>query len=312
MRRSSRPLRIATRRSRLALVQAESIAAGIRRLSPGLDWQLVPMTSDGDQVLDHPLSDLGGKGLFTATIEQALIKKSADVAVHSLKDMPADSETAGLTVAAIPPRAPTEDLLICASASRLEDLPRGATLGTCSKRRAAQALRLRPDLKIVPLRGNVQTRLERVLVDKKMDATLLAAAGLKRLGIDEPCAHPIPLETVLPAAGQGALAVQCRLDDHTTLKRCIGLNDTDAALAAHTERTVVSALGADCHSPIAVLCERIEDRLHLRARVLSPEGTTCLESDRTGPIQDAHRLAAEAVEELTGLGARQILKLAAG
>ena len=128
MRRSSRPLRIATRRSRLALVQAETIAAGIRRLSPGLDWQLVPMTSDGDQVLDHPLSDLGGKGLFTRTIEQALLKQSADVAVHSLKDMPADVETAGLTVAAIPARAPVQDVLICASASSLEDLPRGATL----------------------------------------------------------------------------------------------------------------------------------------------------------------------------------------
>jgi hydroxymethylbilane synthase len=312
MRQNTRPIRIATRRSRLAIVQAEAVAELIRAQAGTLDWQMVPLSSRGDEILDHPLSDIGGKGLFTRTIEQALIQDNADVAVHSLKDLPGDEVTPGLTIVAIPRRAPAHDVLVCPTAARIENLAEGATLGTCSKRRAAQVQRLRPDIKIVPLRGNVQTRIDRVLIEKAFDATILAAAGLERLEINDPAMHPIPMEQILPAAGQGALAVQCRLDDHTTLKRCIGLNDADSAVAAHTERRVVAKLGADCHSPIAVYVEREGDDLHLRARVLSPDGTTCVETDRSGTLDQAHRIADDAIEELTMLGARKILEMAKG
>ncbi|MBI1368151.1 MAG: hydroxymethylbilane synthase [Planctomycetes bacterium] len=314
MRPSKRDIIIATRKSRLAMAQSESVGKIINRLNPRVALRLVPIESDGDRILDHPLARFGGKGLFTRNVEMALLDgKEADIAVHSLKDLPTD-ETPALRIVAIPSRAPVHDVLISREAQRIEDLPQGATVGTCSPRRRAQVLRLRPDLNIVNLRGNVETRLRKVLEEKTVDATLLAAAGLMRLGLVEHTRKPIPLDEVLPACGQGALAIQCRLDDHITMRRCAPLNDVATSEAVSCERHLAAALGADCHSPLAVLAENAtagNHQVRLRARVLSLDGKTCLEIDMTGPVGRSKVICAEAAAELIRQGARELLAAAA-
>jgi len=312
MRPSRRDILIATRRSALAQAQARAVGDRLGALHARVTVRLIPMESEGDRITGHPLAAVGGKGLFTRAIERKVLARGADLAIHSYKDLPADETTPGLIVAAVPPRAPAHDVLIARGVNRLEDLPQGATLGTCSKRRAAQALRLRPDLRIVPLRGNVETRLRKVLDEGELDATLLAAAGLLRLNLDAHAAHAVPVEQILPAAGQGALAVQCRVDDHVTLRRCIPINDAAAAQAVDAERRIVAALGADCHSPVAAYAQPTADgQLLLRARVLSPDGCTCLETHQHGPLGRVAALCDAAVEELLRQGARDVLARAA-
>ncbi|MDH3584636.1 MAG: hydroxymethylbilane synthase [Phycisphaerae bacterium] len=308
MRPSRRDIVIATRKSRLARAQSDLIGRWLLQLNPRVQMRLVEMESEGDRLSSHPLTDLGGKGLFTRTIEAALLGRRADLAVHSFKDLPT-TETAGLVVAATPPREAVHDVLIARGPARIEDLPRGATVGTCSPRRGAQLLRLRSDLKIVPMRGNVETRLTKVLEQQIVDATLLAAAGLVRLGLDQHTRCPIPVEQVLPAAGQAALAVQCRLDDHPTLRRCMPINDPPAALAVSLERQVIAATGADCHSPIAVLAETQADAtVRLRVRILSMDGRTCLEEDRTSAPTGAAQACGEIIESLLSAGARELIQ----
>jgi hydroxymethylbilane synthase len=308
VRPSRRDIVIATRKSKLALTQSETIGRWIHRLNPRVNLRLQPMESEGDKITDHPLAALGGKGLFTRSIEQALLKGEADIAVHSYKDMPTELTT-GLIVAATPAREAAHDVLISAKADDLRSLPKGATLGTCSPRRAAQAMRLRGDLKIVPMRGNVDTRVRKAIEDGEVDAVLLAAAGLKRLGLESHLAKPVPFEQVLPAAGQGALAIQCRVDDHVTLRRCLPLSDAATSTAVNAERAVAAALGADCHSPIAVLAEAAGGGLlRLRARVLSIDGKTCLEADQTGSTKKLRDLVAEVAGLLIDQGAVKVLR----
>jgi len=310
LRPSRRDIVIATRRSRLATTQSQSIGDRLHRLNSRVELTLLPLESDGDRVLDHPLSSVGGKGLFTRAIERALLEKRADIAVHSLKDVPVDDATPGLIIAATPPRMPVHDVLIARTAARIDDLPHGARVGTCSPRRASQLLRLRSDLQIVPLRGNVESRIAKVLETGEFDATLLAAAGLARLGLTEHT-NAIPLEQVLSAAGQGALAVQVRVDDHVSLRRCMPINDAATAVATNTERQVVAALDADCHSPIAVLAELTDNQtMRLRARVLSPDGADCAEADESAPAQSAAKLCKSVIDALLKQGAREILRQA--
>lgn len=307
MRPSRRDIIIATRKSKLATAQSEFLGNILDGLNPRVSMRLVPLQSEGDQVKDGPLAAVGGKGLFTNTIEQAVLDETADIAIHSMKDLPTEL-TMGLIIVATPQRAPSHDVLIARDATTIEELPKGATVGTCSPRRSAQLLRLRPDLKIVPLRGNVETRLNKVLKDKEIDATLLAAAGLLRLGLAKHTKNPIPFDQVMPAAAQGALAVQCRVDDHITVRRCMPLNDAGCGITVNAEREVVGALNAGCFSPIAATAEQISmQEFRVRARVLSLDGKKCAEADVTGPIKRLRGICREVVESLQSQGAQKIL-----
>jgi hydroxymethylbilane synthase len=293
------------------MAQSESIGRWLNRLNPRVEMRLVGLESEGDRVIDHPLAAVGGKGLFTRAIEQALLEGKADIAVHSLKDMPTQP-TAGLVIAAIPRRLPVHDVLIARKAATIHDLPHSASIGTCSPRRQAQLLKLRGDLRVSPMRGNVDTRLRKVLDEQQFDGTLLAAAGLIRLGLDAGAQAAIPVEEVLPAAGQGALAIQCRVDDHISLRRCMPLNDAATSLLVNAERQLVADLQADCHSPLAVLAQEAgRNQLRIRARVLSPDGATCLEADLSGPTKSVRKLCRTMADQLLSQGARQILQDAA-
>lgn len=319
MRRSKKPIVIASRQSRLARIQAEKVGAALSKLHPGVDVRHKWIESDGDQLPDMPLANRGGKGLFTKRIERVLLSGEADLAVHSLKDMPVE-DTPGLTLAAIGKRTDARDVLISREGyGSLLDLPQGATVGTSAPRRAAQLLSLRPDLNVVPLRGNVDTRLEKTLApESDLDATLLAAAGLKRLGLKEHLKNPIPADLLLPAASQGALAIQCRSDDHVTVTRCLPLNHASTATAVHAERAIVEAMQGDCHSPVATFAEPCESPVpvtrnadahwfRLRVKVLSPDGTQKLERDDRVMTRELRRLVQRFTEELLAEDARAMI-----
>ena len=339
MRHRRRPIVIASRRSELARVQAQGIGAALARRH-GVEVTYEWITSEADRRADAVLADIGGKGLFTRAIDAAVLGGRADVAVHSMKDVPAAEigPAPGLTIAAVPRREDVRDCLISGChAAAISDLSVGATLGTSSPRRAAQALRLRPDLKIVRLRGNVGTRIEQVVNSESRAAdeavargertapehplathnsplaTLLALAGLKRLGLKQHASHPLDPSSMLAAAGQGALAVVCRADDHEALLRCLPLNHPPSAEAVHAERAVVARLGADCFSPVAVLVESQDNRWRLRARVLLPDGTAMAQADLTRDLRSGSgltRLVNDAVGELERQGARAMLEAA--
>ncbi len=322
MRRSQKPIVIAARRSPLARIQAELIGKRINKLHPKIEVQYRWVESQGDKSVGQSLADQGGKGLFTKDVEQLLLNGEADLAIHSLKDLPA-ADTTGLILAAIPRRANPCDVLITPNAlTSINDLPQGAVVGTASPRRAAQLLKLRPDLKIDLLRGNVQTRLDQVLSPdgvKRYDATLLAYAGLSRLGMTQHLTHAIPLDQIMPSACQGALAVQCRADDNVTLTRCLPLNNPEASTAVHAERQIVAGLGGDCHSPIAVLAEQSKQPptpakrnadahwFRLRVRVLSGDGSTCLEIDEQVKTKDLRRLVKRTIKDLKQRGAQKLI-----
>ncbi len=314
---------IVARSSPLARAQAEIIGRALNRLHPKIEVRYQYIETQGDVLGDQSLADHGGKGLFTREVERVLLAGEADLAVHSLKDLPA-ADTTGLCLAAVPRRADVRDCLITPGGlASIGDLPQGAVIGTASPRRASQLLRLRPDLRIGLLRGNVQTRLEKVLNPggpKRYDATLLAVAGLARLGLKEQAQHAVPLEDMMPSASQGALAVQCRANDHVTLTRCLPLNNPEASTAVHAERQILAGLGADCHSPIAVLAEQSKQPptpakrnadahwFRLRVRVMSADGTQCLETDEEVKTKDLRRLVKRTVKDLKDRGARELLK----
>ncbi len=320
MRRSRRPLRIASRRSHLARVQAEAVGRTLQRLHPSVRIEYVWVESEGDARSDRPLAEAGGKGLFVRAVEQALLENRADLAVHSMKDLPAGDEPrpgGALTIAAVPPREDVHDCLIAAEgAAAIEHLPPAAVVATASPRRAAQVLRLRGDVRIELIRGNIETRLRKVVEDRRYAATLLAAAGLIRVGLHAYAERRIPLDQMLPAAGQGALAVQCRTDDHVTLRRCLPLNDPAAAQAVHAERRVVAALHGDCHSAIAVLVEprQLEHQgrpaagCRLRARVLSADGRRLAHFDDQAPSRALSALVAACIEQLKTQNAADLLR----
>ena len=313
MRRSRRPIVIASRRSALACAQAQAAGAALGRLFPNVDVTYRWIESEGDRKTDAPLAAEGGKGLFTGAVEDALLSEEADLAIHSLKDLPA-RDTRGLTLAAIPRRGDVRDALIALEADSIDQLPHAAVVGTSSPRRAAQLLRIRPDLRIEPFRGNVDTRLRKVFEDRVVDATLLAMAGLHRSGFRQHATKPIDPTVVLPAAGQGALAVQCRTDDHVTISRCLPLNHLASSAATHLERMVIAALGADCHSAVAVLAQPDTDdpdSLTVRARVFSPDGRSCIECDGRDHAGELAKLGRRIVTELRARGAENLLRTAA-
>lgn len=324
MRRSKKPIVIASRTSPLARVQAEMVGRGLSRLHPGIEVRYVWVESEGDKVQGRPLADVGGKGLFTKTVEKIVLAGDADIAVHSMKDMPADPAeiTPGLQIAAVPMRADVRDVLIGKDGPiAIDQLPQGATVGTSSPRRAAQLKRLRPDLITHPIRGNIDTRLNKVLGEHPLyDATMLAFAGLKRLGHTQHITHPLPIDQMLPAAAQGALGIQCRRDDHVSLTRLLPLNHPATSTAITAEREVVAGLGADCHSPIAVFAEQMDPRetqavrnadshwFRLRVRVLSADGTNLLEADEKCKTRELRRLTKQVIGQLVGQGAHDLLQ----
>ena len=313
MRRSRNPIVIASRRSLLARAQAQVVGRALQRLHPQVELEFVWIESEGDRQLGRTLASSGGKGLFARAVERALLTGEADVAVHSLKDLPTQL-TPELTLAAIPRRGDARDCLIAPEAATIAALPPEAVVGTASPRRCAQLLHLRPDLQVTLLRGNVETRLRKVLEQHEVDATLLSVAGLKRAGLARYADQPIDPELILPAAGQGALAIQCRQDDHVALSRCLPLNDPGTSAAVHFERDVVAGLGGTCHSPIAVYARPTgagAAAFALRARVLSPDGLTCLDTKplraATGQLAGAAR---RMVQALLDQGAAAVLHAA--
>jgi len=309
LRKSRRPIVIAARPSRLARAQAEAVGRVLGRLHPHVKVEFRWIESQGDSLADQPLAEVGGKGLFTKTVETALLGGHADVAVHSLKDLPTQL-TPGLTIAAIPRRADARDCLIAPEASRITDLRHGAVIGTASPRRSSQLLRIRPDFEIRLLRGNVETRLNKVMEVRQFDATLLAMAGLKRSGLGAHARKPIELDEMLPAAAQGALAVQCRVDDHLSITRCLPLNDAATSAAVHCERKVIDGLAGNCHSAIAVHAQPIdaESRVYrVRAQVLSADGEQFIEEQIEARAQELTHAADQIVKALRDRGAVQLL-----
>jgi hydroxymethylbilane synthase len=296
-------IRIATRQSRLALWQAEFIRTQLQRLSPELSIELVGMTTSGDRWLSSPLSAIGGKGLFIKELETAMTEDRADIAVHSMKDVPAELP-AGFALPVIGFRAEVRDVLVSRHAS-IAELPRGARVGSSSLRRQAQLLARRGDLLVRPVRGNVNTRLDK-LDAGEFDALLLAGAGLQRLGLADRIREYLSLEQSLPAAGQGALGIECLSDRHDLLALLAPLNDSSVARCVTAERAVSRSLGADCSLPIAAYASERGGSLELTALLASADGARILRASVGG--SDALAVGAAAAQELRRQGADEILR----
>jgi hydroxymethylbilane synthase len=307
---TARMIRIGTRGSPLALAQAHEVEARLTAAhgagpdlgqdSGQLAFEIKVIKTTGDRIQDRPLAEAGGKGLFTKEIEEALLAGEVDIAVHSMKDMPTVLP-AGLALAAFLPREDVRDALISPKAASLADLPRGAVVATSSLRRQAQVRHLRPDLRVVPMRGNVETRL-RKLAEGVADATLLALAGLNRLGITDRAAGPVPVEAMLPAVAQGAIGVEIRADDERMAQLLAPLNHEPTALAVTAERVFLARLEGSCRTPIAALGELVDGpagpRFVFRGMILSPDGSQCFEAERQGRPEEALRLAEDAAAEI--------------
>lgn len=301
-----RTLTLGTRPSQLARWQTDFVASALRAAWPGLQTEIEIYTTQGDLELSRPLPEIGGKGLFTAEIETALRKGDIDLAVHSFKDLPiAASE--GLTVGAILERADAHDVLVSRHRLALAELPDNPCIGTSSPRRAAQILAARPDAQIISIRGNVDTRLRKAATDD-YDAVVLAAAGLARLGLEEHITQRLPLEVMLPAPAQGALAVQCRTDDEAALALLRPIHHQPTWAAVTAERAFLNGLGGGCSAPVAAYATCNDNRLQLRGLVTSLDGRQVICVSQDGSLEDAetmgHRLAQEAMTQ----GARQIME----
>ncbi len=294
---------IATRQSQLALWQAHFVQDQLRRAHPGLQVDLLGVTTQGDRWLQAPLAQVGGKGLFIKELEQALSEGRADIAVHSVKDVPAELPD-GFALPVIGFREDVRDALVCRMAAGLRDLPAGARIGSSSLRRRSQLLLLRADLEIAVLRGNVDTRLKK-LSDGEFDAIVLAAAGLRRLGLGEEISEYLGVDDFLPAPGQGALGIECRADDVRTLTLLQSLADDEVHARVSAERAVSAALGADCSAPLAAFAEAGDSGIRLRALLAAPDGSQALRAEATG--NDPSALGVAVAESLIGQGAASIL-----
>ena len=303
---TNRVLRIATRKSPLALWQAEYVKSRLEQAHSGLTVELIGMTTKGDVILDTPLAKVGGKGLFVKELEVAMLEKRADIAVHSMKDVPVEFPE-GLGLVVICEREDPRDAFVSNHYNSIDELPQGAVLGTCSLRRQAQVRERRPDLKIVDLRGNVNSRLQK-LDDGQFDAIILAAAGLKRLGFDKRIRRAMPAEESLPAVGQGAVGIECRLDDAETIALLQTLSDTDTTTRVLAERAMNNRLEGGCQVPIAGYSELEGDQIWLRGLVGEPDGTQIIRAQVRGPRGDAEQLGTQLAETLLQQGAGDILQ----
>lgn len=308
----SRTVRIATRSSQLALWQAEFVADALKQAHPGLEVELVPMTSKGDQILDKPLAKVGGKGLFIKELEDGLLRGDADIAVHSMKDVPVEEEIPeSLHVPVICPREDPRDAFVSNRFATFDALPQGAVVGTSSLRRQAQIMARRPDLEIKFLRGNVNTRLAK-LDAGEYDAIILAAAGLKRLGFEERIREELAPELSLPAVGQGAVGIECRRDDAEINALIAVLNHAETALRVRAERAMNRRLQGGCQVPIAGYAEIAHGVILLRGLVGRPDGSEVIRGDISGRPEDGEELGAVLAEDLLSRGAGEILQAVYG
>ena len=299
-------VRIATRKSPLALWQAETVQSQLRAAHDSIDVQLVPMTTEGDIKLDQPLYRIGGKQLFVKELESAMMEKRADLAVHSMKDVAAVLPD-GLMLCTFMEREDPTDALVSNKYKSLEELPQGAVIGTCSVRRRAQLMAARPDCRIKNLRGNVGTRLSKLDADE-YDAIILASAGLKRLGLHDRIAAQLPMDLSLPAAGQGIVGIEVRSDDIELQELLAPLHHADSADRLQAERAVTRTLNGGCSAPIAAYSTLAENELTLIARVISMDGKTILEETVVGPRSEAVSLGENAARALQEKGAMKLLQ----
>jgi hydroxymethylbilane synthase len=299
-------IRIATRKSPLALWQAEHVAERLRAVHPGLQTELVRMTTQGDRVLDAPLAKVGGKGLFVKELEQGMLEGEADIAVHSMKDVPVAFPD-GLHLAAILSREDPRDALVSTRFPSFEALPARAKIGTSSLRRQCQIRARLPECELVNLRGNVNTRLAK-LDAGEYDAIVLAVAGLKRLGLAGRICEVLPPEASLPAIGQGAIGIECRSDDARVNELVRLLHDGDTALRVTAERAMNERLQGGCQAPVAGYAELNGGQLHLRGLVGSPDGREIIRGEASGPRENPGALGIALAEELLARGADRILR----
>ncbi|MBK0096888.1 hydroxymethylbilane synthase [Erwinia sp. S63] len=298
--------RIATRQSPLALWQAQYVQQRLMAAHPGVQVELVPMVTKGDIILDTPLAKVGGKGLFVKELELAMLENRADLAVHSMKDVPVDFPE-GLGLVTICEREDPRDAFVSNLYNSIDELPQGAIVGTSSLRRQCQLSARRPDLIIRSLRGNVGTRLGK-LDAGEYDAIILAAAGLKRLNLEDRIRQAMPAEISLPAVGQGAVGIECRLDDHQLITLLQALNHADTDVCVRAERAMNTRLEGGCQVPIGSFAVLEDNQLWLRGLVGSPDGQQIVVGERRGPRENAVQMGISLAEELLDGGARDILR----
>ncbi|REL31361.1 hydroxymethylbilane synthase [Thalassotalea euphylliae] len=299
-------VRIATRKSALALWQAEYVKAQLEHFHQDITVELVPMTTKGDIILDTPLAKVGGKGLFVKELEVAMLEGRADIAVHSMKDVPVDFPE-GLGLQVICPREDPRDAFVSNTYTSIDELPEGAIVGTSSLRRQCQLKSQRPDLEIRDLRGNVNTRLKK-LDDGEYDAIILASAGLIRLEMSERIKAYIEPEQMLPANGQGAVGIECRTDDETIKQLLAPLECQETRVRVLAERAMNRALEGGCQVPIGSYAIIEDDELYLRGLVGSVDGSEIIESEITGSVEHAEQIGQKLADTLLGLGAKRILQ----
>ncbi|MCP4955645.1 hydroxymethylbilane synthase [Photobacterium aquimaris] len=302
---TTQPIRIATRQSPLAMWQAEFVKAALEQAHPGLVVELLPMVTKGDIILDTPLAKVGGKGLFVKELEVAMLEGRADIAVHSMKDVPVEFPE-GLGLVTICEREDPRDAFVSNNYDSIDDLPQGAIVGTSSLRRQCQLRAQRPDLIVNDLRGNVNTRL-RKLDEGQYDAIILAAAGLKRLKMSDRIRSEITPETSLPAVGQGAVGIECRLNDQRVRELLAPLNHQPTATRVLCERAMNNRLQGGCQVPIGSYSELQDDTIWLRALVGEPDGSVIVRAEISGPIAAAEQLGETLADELLAKGAKDIL-----
>ncbi len=298
-------IRIATRESQLALWQANEVARLLSKHHPDIEIEIIGMTTEGDRFLQASLAAAGGKGLFVKLLEQCLLDNHADIAVHSMKDVPYELP-ASLEIHAILEREDPRDAFVSNQYKTLDELPNNAIVGTSSTRRECQLRALRKDLNVQPLRGNVNTRLKK-LDDGKYDAIILASAGLKRLGFEDRIADLISTETSLPAIGQGAIGIECRDNDTATREILAPLHHEPTSLSVIAERGVSTALSANCHLPIAAHATQSANALTLNALVGLPDGSKIVRASATGPHDEITQVIQQVVNQLTEQGASELV-----
>ncbi|MDO6500297.1 hydroxymethylbilane synthase [Photobacterium sanguinicancri] len=302
---TDKPIRIATRKSPLAMWQAEFVKAELEQAHPGLTVELVPMVTKGDIILDTPLAKVGGKGLFVKELEVAMLEDRADIAVHSMKDVPVEFPE-GLGLVTICEREDPRDAFVSNTYNNIDELPEGAIVGTSSLRRQCQLRANRPDLVVKDLRGNVNTRL-RKLDEGQYDAIILACAGLIRLKMEDRIRCAIEPEVSLPAVGQGAVGIECRLDDERVRRLLAPLNHPDTATRVLCERAMNNRLQGGCQVPIGSYSLLDGDQIWLRALVGEPDGSKIVSGEISGAAADAEKLGTELAEQLLADGAKTIL-----